>query len=435
MNRATASMLLLIEVLSVAALGDWLLAVAESVAACLALSWYYIEAVGSLRISTPEGWVTFFALLLTALAGSRMAVAAQRRAAEAERRREEVQRLQALGQSLLSADTWRDAAETAVRRIVELFGVGGAAIGGRDSSESAVFAGSGRGEKPVFSTILGPAGAGQLLEVWGPQPSPEVLSAMGQMVGLALDRATQAEQRSRMEVIRRGEELRGMVLSSLAQDFRTPLTSIKVASSVLRGAPYIPPGPGRELVHVIDEEADRLDHVLRESLKMASIESCCENARMVACSLAEITGRVMQRAERYVAGREVLVNVSQRLSPVTGDPVLLEQMLFELVDNAWKYSTPGSDIKISAVETQNRVVLTVSSSGSEILDYERELIFAKFYRGAVQRSQVEGTGLGLAIARSIADAHLGSIWVDADSGNHAFRVSLPVESYNGGIGQ
>jgi two-component system sensor histidine kinase KdpD len=168
---------------------------------------------------------------------------------------------------------------------------------------------------------------------------------------------------------------------------------------------------------------------------MASIESCCENARMVACSLAEITGRVMQRAERYVAGREVLVNVSQRLSPVTGDPVLLEQMLFELVDNAWKYSTPGSDIKISAVETQNRVVLTVSSSGSEILDYERELIFAKFYRGAVQRSQVEGTGLGLAIARSIADAHLGSIWVDADSGNHAFRVSLPVESYNGGIGQ
>jgi two-component system sensor histidine kinase KdpD len=425
-------MALLIEVLTVAALGDWLLSVAASIAAGLALSWYYIAAVGSLRIYTLDGWITFLALLLTALGGSRMAVTAQRRAAEAERSREEIQKLQVLGQALLTVHTWREAAETAVAGIVRLFGVSCAVIRLREGSETAVSHGPEPGGAPGFELVLEPAGKGGVLELCGPQPSPEVRNAVGQLVGLALDRAAQTEQRARMDAVRRGEELRGMVLSSLAQNFRTPLTSIKVASSALRGAPYIPAGPGKELVHVIDEEADRLDQVLKESLKLASIESYCEKAQMLPCSLAEIASRTVSRMQRYLAGREVSVRVSEHLPAVTGDPILLEQMLFELLDNAWKYSPPGTPIGIAASETTLKLLLTVHSSGSEILDYEHELIFAKFYRGAVQRSQVEGTGLGLAIARSIADAHQGSIWVDAEGGGYAFRVSLPIETHNGG---
>jgi two-component system sensor histidine kinase KdpD len=423
-------MALLLEVLSVAAWGDWLLAVVASLGASMALSWYYIESIGSLRITTPGGWVTFSALLFTALGGSRMAVAAQRRAAEAERRREEMARLHRLGQALMVTHTWREAAEAAVQQVVDLFGVSSAAIRCPDGPQGEVRAGA-EPQGEGFELQLDPVTDKCVLELGGRQPSFEVRSAMAQLIGLALDRASQTEERGRMEGVRRSEELRGMVLSSLAQNFRTPLTSIKVASSALRGAPYIPDGPGKELVYVIDEEADRLDRVLGDSLKLGRIESWCANPRMAECSLSDVTAAVMLRVARYVTGRNVTVKVSRELPRVAGDAMLLEQMLFEVVDNAWKYSTPGSAIEIEASEAQEKVLLTVRSRGSEILDYERDLIFAKFYRGAVHRSQVEGTGLGLAIARAIADAHHGSIWVDAEAGGHAFTFSLPARKPRG----
>jgi two-component system sensor histidine kinase KdpD len=131
------------------------------------------------------------------------------------------------------------------------------------------------------------------------------------------------------------------------------------------------------------------------------------------------------RLAGHLRGRELVVDVSESLPSIKGDRFLLEQMVFEVVDNAWKYSRPGSRVSIEGTTEGSSVVLTVRTQGDEIADNERDLIFAKFYRGAVHRSSIEGTGVGLAVARAIVDAHRGSIRLDSEPGGQAFRFSLP----------
>jgi signal transduction histidine kinase len=125
--------------------------------------------------------------------------------------------------------------------------------------------------------------------------------------------------------------------------------------------------------------------------------------------------------------RDLVVDIPDDLPPIPGDAFLLEQMLMQVADNAWKYSRPGARIRISAVKRGQHVILTVWNQGPRIPEDERQRIFGKFYRGAVGRLQVEGTGLGLAIAKTIAEAHGGSIWLDSEPDGPAFRFSLPVE--------
>jgi two-component system sensor histidine kinase KdpD len=143
--------------------------------------------------------------------------------------------------------------------------------------------------------------------------------------------------------------------------------------------------------------------------------------------LSDIAALVTSRVARYLGKRELIVDISDDLPPIPGDQFLFEQMLMQVVDNAWKYSRPGARIRISAVQQEREVILTVWNEGTRIPDDERERIFDKFYRGMVNRSRVEGTGLGLAIAKAIAEAHGGAIWLDAEPDGPAFRFSLPLE--------
>ncbi len=124
-NRSTGAMMLLLEVLAVSASGEWAVAILTAISASLAFSWFYIDQVGSLRITSREGAVTFSMMLLTALTATQLSIRAQRRTAEAIGRREEMERLQELGNSLFAADTVSEAATEAVAKIEELFGVSG----------------------------------------------------------------------------------------------------------------------------------------------------------------------------------------------------------------------------------------------------------------------------------------------------------------------
>src|SRR5579863_6950385 len=122
-NRVIAAMMLLLEVLAIATLGDWILALLSSTVASFAFSYYFIEESGSFRLTTLEGVVTFGAMAMTALTGSRLSVLSQRRAQEAIRRRAEMERLNQLGRVLLAANSVAEASEDAVRKVVELFGL------------------------------------------------------------------------------------------------------------------------------------------------------------------------------------------------------------------------------------------------------------------------------------------------------------------------
>ncbi len=419
-NRSTGAMMLLLEVLAVSASGEWAVAILTAISASLAFSWFYIDQVGSLRITSREGAVTFSMMLLTALTATQLSIRAQRRTAEAIGRREEMERLQELGNSLFAADTVSEAATEAVAKIEELFGVSGVELELADGSP-VVSAGDCPGE-PSATTTLGTGS----LRFYGPQPSLEVSSAIGNLVRLVLERARSGEERARSEASRRGEELRNVVLNALAHNFKTPLTSIKAAASILRTSPDVSPDNTAELVAVIDEEADRLDLLIRESLDLARIEAHQATPLFEDCALEEVAETVVARVSRYIAGRTVQIDIPESLPSVRGDRFLLGQMLMQVVDNAWKYSDPGSGIRIAAEQVDSEVYLTVQNEGGEIPVEARGKLFTKFYRATGEGSQVEGTGLGLAIARAIAEAHGGKVWLDMLPQGPAFRFSLPI---------
>jgi two-component system sensor histidine kinase KdpD len=194
---------------------------------------------------------------------------------------------------------------------------------------------------------------------------------------------------------------------------------------MLRSSSGLASGPNRELAVVIDEEADRLDLLIRESLNLARIEARQENPRVEICSVASIVEAVRSRVERYLGGRSFSTHIPDRLPSLQGDRFLFEQMLMQVVDNAWKYSKPDARIEIRAREQGGSVILSVRNEGSQIIDEERSKIFAKFYRGAASRSHVEGTGLGLAIAKAIAEAHGGLIRLETERDGATFSFLLP----------
>lgn len=426
-TRSTAGMILLLEVLAIATRGDWILALLSSTAASLVFSFYFIEPPRTPRFTTTmQGVVSFGALALTAFIGSRLAVRAQQRAREAIARREEMEHLNQLGRVLLAANNLSKAANDVVRKLVELFHLQGAVL--RVAGHPQAFQCGVTVPDMVSIVPLGTENGADVLELHGAQPSEEVRNTIASMIRLVLERARGEEERAQIEIVRRSEELRTTVLNSLAHNFRTPLTSIKAAASMLRLSGRIPAVQERDLVVVIDEEADRLNQLIRESLDMAKLEARRANPLTEECSIPEIVRRVASRMSRYLGRREFIIEISEDLPPVMGDSFLFEQMLGQLLDNAWKYSQPGAPVKISALGSDASVILTVWNQGSQIPEEDRERIFDRFYRGSRDRHRVEGTGLGLAIARTIAEACGGKIWLEAEPMGPAFRLQLPIEA-------
>ena len=136
-----------------------------------------------------------------------------------------------------------------------------------------------------------------ILELYGRLPSGEVRNALASMLSLVIERARSSEVRARIEATQRGEDSRSTVLNALAHNFKTPLTSIKAAASALRVSGEIPCAGERELVAIIDEEADRLDQLIGESLNLARIEGRRANPRTEECFFPEIIENVQERLD------------------------------------------------------------------------------------------------------------------------------------------
>ena len=419
---AIAAMLLLLCVLAIATLGDRVLAITTSLIASISFSFYFIDLANSFTIGSTEGVVAFAGMLVTALTGSQLSLAIQTRAAESERRRGEMERLQQLGAALLSTDSVAEAAGKALQEIVAQFG--GGAILRVDGLSTSFHAGvtGGAGNIPIVVHTPNQKG---ILELYGMEPSVEVRSALVNLLGLMLERAAAAEERARIESAQRGEELRTTILNALAHNFRTPLTCIKAAASMMRGSDGVPGAYSRELVEVIDEEADRLDALIRDSLDLARIQSRQVNPRVEDCSVADVVAGVLEKMRRYLIRQTVIVQMPDDLPGVRGDRFLLEQMVTQVLDNAWKYTAAGARIWVSAHHVGEEVILTIRNEGNQIPEAERDLVFDRFYRGARNRTSIEGTGLGLAIARTIAEAHGGRVWLETATEGPVFRFALP----------
>lgn len=254
----------------------------------------------------------------------------------------------------------------------------------------------------------------------------QLLDAMTGPVALALQRVRLAEEAQRAEVRAREEELRGSLLSSVSHDLRTPLASITgAASTILHNEAALAAETRRDLLQTIYDEAERLGRLVSNLLDMTRLEAGSVALRTDWVALEDPIGAALTRLERRLGGREVQVSLAPELPLLPLDEVLFEQMILNLLENACKYTPPGSPIRVAARVQSGRAVIEVADRGPGLPAGAEEVIFDKFVRGS--EAKAHGFGLGLAICRGIAAAHGGVITAENRPGGGAvFRVSLPI---------
>jgi two-component system sensor histidine kinase KdpD len=255
-----------------------------------------------------------------------------------------------------------------------------------------------------------------------------LLETFASQVASSLERARFAEEAKRSEVAAEAERLRSSLLSSVSHDLRTPLGVITGATStLLQDGPPLDPAARRDLLENVHEEAERLNRLVRNLLEMTKIASGAIQPQKEWHPLDEIVGVALNRLDERLKGRPVNVDLARDLPPVPLDPVLVEQVFLNVLENALKYTAPESPIDISATAAPGAVLVEIADRGPGIPSSELEHVFEKFYRLRPEISD-GGAGLGLAICRGIIEAHGGKMWVEArEGGGASFRFTLPID--------
>lgn len=249
------------------------------------------------------------------------------------------------------------------------------------------------------------------------------------------------ERSSQAKALKQSERLKSALLDAVTHDFRTPLTSIKASATAMlddlyaiersNAEPQLDREGCKEMLQVINEEADRLDHFVEGLTKLARIDAGDMRLQLQPASIDEIVANALKRAEPRTRTHRMGVWIED-LPPITVDEQAVSEAIFTLIDNAAKYSPPESPITIRAKQAdEDSIIISVDDRGPGIRADVRDRVFEKFFR-AMRDGDVSdrpgGSGLGLAIARGIVQAHHGRIWVeDAEGGTGAkFVIELPI---------
>ena len=257
--------------------------------------------------------------------------------------------------------------------------------------------------------------------------SRETMEALSGLVSMSIERAEALETSARSEAAQETERLRTALLDSVTHELRTPLTSIKASITVLLSQPALDPAAEKELLTVIDEESDRLNHLIEQAVEMAQLDAQKVHLERKALQVADLIQPAITQCRLTCPKREFRVSLSNSLPPVLADPAWIGKVLANLLGNAVKYSPPDQPIFVTADPQGDMLAINVADRGAGIDPLEQGMIFDKFYRGQGQRSRVSGTGMGLAIARAIVNAHGGTIGVTSQLGHGSvFTFTLPI---------
>ena len=250
------------------------------------------------------------------------------------------------------------------------------------------------------------------------------------------------ERSSQAKALKQSERLKSALLDAVTHDLRTPLTSIKASVTTLLSELYAlernEPGASlgnegrKELLQVIDEESDRLDRFIEGLTKLARIDAGEMYLRRELCAIDEIITAALKRAEPRTREHQIEVWIEDELPLIKVDEPAIAEVIYTLVDNAAKYSTPGTSIRVSATpKDESTILVSVEDQGPGIREDMRERVFEKFFRamrdGDIGDRKSPGTGMGLAIAHGIVQAHGGRLWIEdgGDGRGSKFILALP----------
>src|ERR1019366_6999258 len=440
---ASGSLYFLIVVMVSVIWGFWEASV-TSLIAVNCLNYFFVPPVFTWTVSDPQNWVALVAFEITALTVSRLSTRAQDQARAEARQRVEVQKLYELSRRILLLDRRQTVGPPMVSLIHEVFGVESVALFDARSarvdaigSEATDLEQLARRAYFQDSTLEGsdaetwahvlrlgsrPAGG---IALRGPEVDRLTIVPIASLAAIALERARSFEKESGAEAARQTEQLRTAVLDALAHSVKTPLTAIRTASSGLLEAGRLSTDDV-ELAALIDEQAEHLNRLTSELLQMARIDAAEVRVRRERVSVLTLVEDVLARYREQLQGRHVEVTERASELEVYGDSKILAAALEQFIDNAAKYSAPGSPISVTAEEDLGEVVIGVHNEGQAIAAADRERIFERFYRAEGSLHRASGTGLGLSIAKKAAEAHGGRTWVVSEEGaGTTFFFALP----------
>jgi two-component system sensor histidine kinase KdpD len=416
-----------------------------------AFDFFFVPPYLTFAVSDTQYVVTFAVMLLVGLLISTLAARVKAQAEAARGREERTQILYAMSRDVAAAKTVAEVAQAASRHVSEIL-QGPAEVllpapDGRlaptedgpvmDARETAVaqwtldhrrVAGLGTDTLPGAAAVYFPLqGSHSVLGVLGVRPHESLLPLTPEQLDLVETLARQASsalERVRLAAEMETERLRSTLLSSVSHDLRTPLAAITgAASSLLQPAP-LDPAAERALKEAIYDEADRLGRLVTNLLDMTRLESGSLRLNSDWQSLEELVGAALARLDRIRKGQPVEVSLPPDLPLVPVDGVLIEQVLVNLLDNALKYTEPGSPIRITAGVSGRTVTVEVADEGPGLPPGAEDRVFEKFYRAT---GRERGFGLGLPICRAIVTAHGGRIWAENQKPRGAaFRFTLPL---------
>jgi len=231
-----------------------------------------------------------------------------------------------------------------------------------------------------------------------------------------------AEEVLEAEALRRSDAIKTAVLHAVSHDLRSPLTAIVAAAAGLANPELRLEDADRvELVTTIRSEADRLDRIVGNLLDLSRLESGVAAPHPELWPAEELVGRAVEQLG--AEGERVVADIGADTPPVRVDAVQIERVLVNLLDNALKFSPPGSPVQVRVDESGGQLLLHVVDQGPGVAAGEREAVFEPFRRG--DGAAVRGAGLGLAIARGFSEANGARVWAEDDPWGGHFVLALP----------
>jgi len=442
-NSTTIALTFLLAILGIAMGSGLPEAIVASVAGVMCLNFFFLPPLFTFYLADTQNWIALFAFLVTAIVVSQLSASVKQRAMEATRQREEVERLYQLSRALMLLETASPTGRQISQEIAAAFEVDGVAVFDRDVDQTykignipsgfsdirlkdAALQGTAFQDSRLHLSMLpltsGKDSAGSLA-ICGGSVSDTAMHAIANLAAVALERVRAQASATRIEAVRQNEAMKSMLLDALAHEFKTPLTSIKAAASSILDEE----GPAQtELRTVIEEETDRLDSLVTETIRMARIEAGDLELQLRPQPIPDLIRSALEKLKILAQDRDIRLQVSAPLSDVLADAELIELTIRQLLTNALKYSDPESPIEVQACQEKAHIKVRIRNSGESIPIREQERIFERYYRMSKTADRVPGTGLGLHIARAIVQAHGGRIGVESEGGNTEFFFTLPV---------
>lgn len=266
----------------------------------------------------------------------------------------------------------------------------------------------------------------------GRAPAPDqrrLLEALVDQVALAIERTRLVADLEETRLLSESERLRSALLSSVSHDLRTPLVAIIGSASALQEAPAgLGEAERRALLETVRSEGERLNRYVQNLLDMTRLGYGALVPKRDWIDPREALGRALRQLARSLADHPVELDTAAAPDSLSADPVLLEQVLVNVLDNAAKYAPPRSPIRVTLAAAGDWAEFAVADAGPGIPPADRERVFDMFYRvrGDGERA---GTGLGLAICRGLVEAHGGWIHAEAaraDGGGTRIVIRLPL---------